>query len=258
MGVPRSCRQDLFCWKFVLLLHAFPYSCIRSKRMCKWVPSCTQWQLVMYSLSWTVIGQPYCLHHDVMINVTAPIESHVDNRPIKIKSRVNSRWLSRAEFCTFWLLITDPYIYICGSNGEVTNLKKCVASTNLFYLSYLGKASLTQGYYLYLVSTKFSTNKSCSALWYIWSSTVHQCAHIPGAKGIIFCTPTIPCCSLHYPTKPTHLSLTPYQTLPYPKSIFGYPKIFWISNNDLITQNRYWISKNELYGYPTMNYWYKK
>ena len=68
------------------------------KHVPKRVSSCTKRQLVMISLSWAVIGQPYCLHHDVIINATAPIESHVGKRPIKIKSRVNSRWISRAEF----------------------------------------------------------------------------------------------------------------------------------------------------------------
>ena len=79
----------------------------------------TKWQLVIYNLSWTVIGQPYCLHHDVIINATAPVESHVGSRPIDIQSRMNSRWMSRAEFCPFDYWLPIP---ICDSNGEVTNL----------------------------------------------------------------------------------------------------------------------------------------
>ena len=45
-----------------------------------------------------------------------------------------------------------------------STLEECVASTNFFDLSYLFKASITQGSYFFPVSAKFSTNKRHSTL----------------------------------------------------------------------------------------------
>ena len=95
-------------WRFNPQGHFTPIHV--AHRCFKRVLSCTKWQLVIHNLSWAVIGQPYCLHLDVMINGTVPIESRVGGRPIKIKCRANSRWISRAEFCPFWVLISDPYM----------------------------------------------------------------------------------------------------------------------------------------------------
>ena len=174
-----------------------------------------------------------------MINVAAPIESHVDNRPIKIKSRVNSRWLSRAEFCTFWSLITDPYIYIyiCDSNGEVTNLKKCVASTNLF-LSLLPRQGESHSGLLSLscIFQVFYQQELFCAVVYLTQHCPSACAHSGRQRNhFLYTYNTLLFTTLAYQTHPPQPNTLPDTTLPEIN--------FWIFKNSLDIQQ--WLDNTK-------------